>query len=146
MDNTKYGKYFIYSFGELKNKNAWAKSVTQEQETKLLRIDRDVIEGITFFSWCNWFWPEMLKAKLENRSTKPHSHTYDEVIGMVGTNPNDPHDLCGEIEINLGGEKHIVTKSCLIYIPARLEHGPFRELKMERPIVQFEFGLNPIHD
>ena len=146
MDKTKYGKYFITGFGELKQKNPWARSLGLKEETPLLRIDEEVIEGLPFFSWCNWFWPSIVEAKLEDRSTKPHSHTYDEIIGMVGTNFDDPYDLCGEIEINIGGEKHIVTKSSLIYIPAGLEHGPFRELKMERPIFQFEFGLNGTHD
>jgi hypothetical protein len=146
MDKTKYGKYFITGFGDLKNKNPWSRNVGKEEETKLLRIDENVIKGISFFSWCNWFWPSIVETKLEDRSTKPHSHTYDEIIGMVGTNFDDPYDLGGEIEINLGGEKHIVTQSCLVYIPAGLEHGPFRELKMERPIFQFEFGLNGIHD
>jgi hypothetical protein len=146
MDETKYGKYFITGFGELERKYAWGRSVTPKEETKLLRIDAGVIKGLSFFCWCNWFWPSMVKTRLEDRSTKPHFHTFDEIIGMVGTNPDDPHDLCGEVEINIGGEKHIVTKSCLIYIPARLEHGPFRELKMDRPIFQFEFGLNSMHD
>jgi hypothetical protein len=146
MDKTKYGKYFITEFGEPKHKNEWTRKVTSKDETKLLRIDKDVIKEISCFAWCNWFWPSIVNNKLEVRSTKPHSHTYDEIIGMVGTNPEDPYDLCGEVEINMGGEKHIVTKSCLIYIPAGLQHGPFRELKMERPIFQFEFGMNGIHD
>jgi hypothetical protein len=82
----------------------------------------------------------------EARSTKPHRHEYAEMLGLIGTNFDDITDLGGEIEINMGGEKHIVTKSCLIYIPAGMEHGPFRELKMERPIFQFEVGLSPRHD
>ena len=146
MDETKYGKYFITGFTELKHKNSWARNVALKDETPLLRIDEEVMKGISFFTRCNWFWPSIIKTKLEVRSTKPHSHTYDEVIGLIGTNPDDPHDLCGEVEINMGGEKHIVTKTSLIYIPAGLEHGPFRELKMDRPIFQFEFGLNGIHD
>jgi hypothetical protein len=147
MDETKYGKYFIFGYGDLKHKkSAWGRETKVKDETPLLRIDREIIDGVNFFTQCNWFWPSLLKMKIEERSTKPHSHTYDEIIGMVGTNPDDPTDLCGEIEITIGGEKHIVNKSCLVYIPAGLEHGPFRELKMDRPIFQFEFGLNGIHN
>ena len=146
MDKTKYGKYFITGFGKPEHEIAWGRTLKLTDETPLLRIDAEVIKGISFFARCNWFWPSIVNNTLEERSTKPHSHTYDEVIGMVGTNPDDPTDLCGEIEINMDGEKHIVTKSSLVYIPAGLEHGPFRELKIDRPILQFEFGLNSIHD
>lgn len=146
MDKTKYGKYFITGFGKPKHKNVWARTLKIIDETPLLRIDAEVMKGISFFAQCNWFWPSIVMNKLEDRSTKPHSHIYDEIIGMIGTDPDDPADLCGEIEINIGGEKHIVNKSSLVYIPAGLEHGPFRELKMDRPIFQFEFGLSGIHD
>jgi hypothetical protein len=146
MDKTKYGKYFISGYKELKKKHAWSRTLKLKDETPLLRIDEEIIKGISCFASCNWFWPSLLDTKLEDRSTKPHSHTYDEIIGLIGTNFDDPTDLCGEVEINIGGEKHIVTKSSLIFIPAGLEHGPFRELRMERPIFQFEFGLNSRHD
>ncbi|OGO07833.1 MAG: hypothetical protein A2Y92_04705 [Chloroflexi bacterium RBG_13_57_8] len=146
MDKTKYGKYFISSFTETKEKGAWNRNLKIKDETPLLRIDGDIIKGITCFAQCNWFWPSLMKIKVEDRSTRPHSHTYDEVIGFIGTNFDDPADLGGEIEINMGGEKHILTKSSLVFIPAGLEHGPFRELRMDRPIFLCEFGLSGTHD
>ena len=146
MDETKYSKYFITAYEEPKHINPWAPNVKPKDETHLLRVDANNMKGIPCYAQCNWFWPSIVMNKIENRSTKPHSHKYDEIIGMVGTNPDDPHDLCGEIEINIGDEKHIVTKSCLIYIPAGQVHGPFRQIKMDRPIFEFEFGLNGIHD
>jgi hypothetical protein len=103
MDNTKYGKYFITTFGEMKQKNPWARSLERKDETPLLRIDQDVINGIACFARCNWFWPSIVKNKLEVRSTKPHSHTYEEIIGMVGTNFDDPSDLGGEMR-SIGGK------------------------------------------
>lgn len=146
MEKTKYGKYFISGFGEPGYDIPWGRTLKPEDETSLLRIDAEVFKGINFFARCSWFWPSIVDNTLENRSTTPHSHTYDEIIGMVGTNPDDPTDLCGEIEIIMDGESHIITKSSMVYIPAGLEHGPFRELKVDRPIFQFEFGLNGIHD
>src|SRR3990172_3065198 len=146
MDQTKYGKYFITGFQTPEQRSAWGRNVSPKDEFPLLSIGADTIKGLMCFAQCNWFWPSLLKTKLETRSTKPHSHTYDEVIGLIGTDFDNPHDLHGEVEMYIGGEKHIVTQSCLVYLPAGLEHGPFRELKMERPIFQFEFGLNGIHD
>lgn len=147
MDETKYGNLFHYGYGVVKRKKEeWARTVNPKDETHLLRIDQERIEGLPFFAQCNWFWPSLIKGDIEQRSTKPHSHKYDEIIGMVGTNPDDPNELCGEIEITINGEKHIVTKSCFIYLPAGLEHGPFRELRIDRPIFEFEFGLHGQHD
>ena len=146
MDETKYGKYFISAYGEPGHINPWATKHKLPGELPLLRIDGEMFKGLTCFAQCNWFWPSKMNNKVEDRSTKPHLHKYDEIIGMVGTNPDDPYDLCGEVEINIGGEKHIVTKSTLILIPAGTEHGPFSELRIDRPIFEFEFGLNKIHD
>jgi hypothetical protein len=146
VEKTKYGKYFITEYVESGQKSPWARTLKPTEETHLLRIDAEIIKGLACFARCNWFWPSMMQNKPEVRSTKPHSHTYDEIIGLVGTNFDNAHDLGGEVEINMGGEKHIVTQSTLIYIPAGLEHGPFRELRIDRPIFQFEFGLNGVHD
>ena len=66
-------------------------------------------------------------------------------LGLIGTNPDDPHDLGGEAEITLEGEKHVVNKSCLIYLPAGLEHGPFKQTKITRPIFHFNSGMTGTH-
>jgi hypothetical protein len=87
----------------------------------------------------------MGQNKSADRGLKPHSHDYNEVVALIGTNPDDPTDLCGEAEITLEGEKHIVNKSCLIYLPAGMEHGPFRQTKMYRPIFEFDCGMTGKH-
>jgi hypothetical protein len=146
MEETKYGHLFFYGYQESKNKNTWSRSASAKGETHLLRLNAEMLKGLPFFAQCNWFWPSLVKEDLETRSTKTHKHTYDEVIGMIGTNPDDPHDLGGEIEMFIDGERHRVTKTCYLYLPAGLEHGPFREIRIDRPIFEFEFGLNGIHD
>ena len=87
----------------------------------------------------------MVENKSEERFTKPHVHDYDEIVGVIGTNWDHPWDLDGEVEFTLNGEKNVVTRSSLVYLPAGLEHGPFRELKMARPIFQFEAGMAKMH-
>jgi hypothetical protein len=135
---TKYSKYIITHYVNNEQKKDWAPSYRPQDKTKILRLDEEVVKGAKLFASAVWFWPVMMEVDSSQRSTKPHVHTYDEVLGLVGTNPDDPSDLGGETEATLGGEKHVVNKSCLIYIPAGLEHGPFREIKMNRPIIHFE--------
>ena len=76
---------------------------------------------------------------------KPHMHDFPHILSFLGSNPLDYYDFDAEIEFYLGGERHIVTKTSLIYIPAGLEHGPFNQLKMERPIFQFDCNMSGKH-
>jgi hypothetical protein len=135
---TKYSKYIITSCKDTEQKNAWSPTYRPQDRTKILHMDEEVVKGAKLYTAAVWFWPAMIKTEISERSTKPHVHDYDEVLGLIGTNPDDPYDLCGESEVTLGGEKHIVNKSALIYIPAGLEHGPFRETRIDRPIFHFE--------
>jgi mannose-6-phosphate isomerase-like protein (cupin superfamily) len=71
---------------------------------------------------------------------KPHTHDWDEYLVFLGTKPEDPFDLGGEIEFWLGGEKHLVTKSCAIFIPRGVPHCPLYTRRVERPFISFSTG------
>ena len=71
----------------------------------------------------------------------PHSHTdFDEFIGFVGSDPEHPEKLNGEINFYVEDEVISVTKSCLIYIPRGLRHSPIYVPKLDRPIIHFSGG------
>jgi hypothetical protein len=69
-----------------------------------------------------------------------HTHPFDEVIAFVGTNPDDPQDLGGEIELWLEDEPYILAKSCLVFIPKGLKHCPLIVRRVDRPIFHFITG------
>lgn len=76
-----------------------------------------------------------------------HSHDdADELIGFIGSNPDDPSDLGGEIEFSLGGEAHLLTKSTIIFAPAGLVHNPMRILRVDRPIFHFSVVTTALYD
>jgi hypothetical protein len=137
MDKTKYGKYILT---ELKKKfsSPYEPTINPEDQTEVLLLDDDVIKG-AFVVDTVWFWPERMKRK--EPDVQPHKHDYDEVLAMFGTNLEDPHDLGGEVEAWLGDEKHIINKSCLIYLPRGLQHGPFKFTRLDRPVFHFSIGL-----
>jgi hypothetical protein len=104
--------------------------------TRLVDLDR--IPGALYADF-GWLWSGSAKGY----SVTEHSHDFDEVIGFIGTKGGlkDPHDLGGEMEIWLGGEKHLVTKSCLIFVPKGLKHCPLRFNRIDAPILFFSVGM-----
>ena len=50
--------------------------------------------------------------------TRPHIHDTDEIIGFFGSDPENPNDLNGEVEIWLEDEKHVIDRTTMIFVPA----------------------------
>lgn len=103
-------------------------------ETRLLHLDEATIKG-SFYISCFWFWKGS-----EIVLVQPHVHEFDEVLALIGTNPEDPQDLCGEIEFWMDNEKYLLRKSSLVYVPKGLKHCPFIVRRVDRPIFHFTSG------
>ncbi|UCG65715.1 MAG: hypothetical protein JSW12_01280 [Deltaproteobacteria bacterium] len=69
-----------------------------------------------------------------------HKHPADEVFMFLGTDPQHPDDLGGEVEFWLGKgedeERYRFTKSTIVYVPGNTWHNPqwFREV--HRPFIE----------
>jgi hypothetical protein len=111
--------------------------------TLLLGIQNSIFKG-AFFTGCEWIWG--LTGDGPVSIELPHSHDFDEIIGFAGSNRNHPRDLGGEIEFSIGGEKHTITKSCLIFIPRGVEHCPVTFKRVDTPIFMFEAGNNSSYE
>ena len=66
-----------------------------------------------------------------------HSHPEDELIGFFGSDPDDPYELHAEIEVAIEGERRLLTKSTLMFIPGGMEHMPMRILRVDKPVFHF---------
>lgn len=99
-------------------------------------LDNKVVPG-AFYGESVWIWPECAS---ERNVAKPHTYPFDEVITFFGTNWEDPHDLCGEIELWLEDEKYIMTKNFLAFIPSGMKHCPLIVRRGDRPIFHFNTG------
>lgn len=144
MVETQFGKYIVTELKRNLVRPAWNKAEKKPEEgMSVLYLDSEVLDG-AFYVAGSWYWPRQIPpVPLADRPNpvKPHQHDFDEVLALFGTNRDDPHDLGGELEVWLGGEKHIVTKSCIIFIPKGLIHGPIGFNRIDRPI--FHFGCGP---
>ncbi|MFC1910043.1 hypothetical protein ACFLXC_01965 [Chloroflexota bacterium] len=131
MQETRYGNLIVTELRMPPEKQAIAGDYNKYAR-RILWMDEHVIPG-AFHMNTAWY----LKAAktLEN---VPHVHEqYNEIIGYFGSNPDEPDDLGGEVEIWLGDEQHIITRSAMIFVPAGLKHCPQIIRRVDRPIFHF---------
>ena len=135
MTETKYGKYF---FRELKPYEQRGPGAT------IARLDDGVIKGSHFY-WVLLM--PTLPAPRDIVGHPPHIHKDAELLFHIGTNPDDPTDLGAEVELCMGPEleKHVITKSCVVYIPPGFIHAPWRPIKTWRPWIFIEAIQAPMH-
>jgi len=74
-----------------------------------------------------------------------HVHDNAEILGFYGTDLDDPYDLGGEIEIVIGDETHVLTKSSLVFLPGGLPHCPLTITRVDRPIFHFSIVMDPLY-
>ncbi len=66
-------------------------------------------------------------------SGRPHRHIYDEYLLFLSLDPKNMEDLGGEVELWMGGEKHMITNSTAVFIPKGMWHTPLIMRKVDRP-------------
>lgn len=71
-----------------------------------------------------------------------HKHEFDEILCFIGTDPQNPHELGGEIDFYIGGEKHNFTKNTTIFVPKGVKHCPFYHKRVDRPFLLVVFAVN----
>ncbi|OGO06531.1 MAG: hypothetical protein A2Y92_05815 [Chloroflexi bacterium RBG_13_57_8] len=106
---------------------------------RLLWMDDRKVKGASLYMECIWLWEGKTTSGM---TEEPHVHDFDEVIGFIGSDENNPKELGARMEIILGDETHFLTKSCLVHIPAGLKHCPLTFREVNRPV--FFFTLAPI--
>ncbi len=147
MTKTRYGKYIISELQHPKEEAPWNPPITDARKGRggrTLYLDNDVIPG-AFYMECVWVLPcppldmEGIEAA-KKRGPGSHEHDYDEVIAFFGTDINNPYDLGAEVELWLGNEQHIITKTSLVFIPAGLMHAPLIFRRVDRPVFHYTTG------
>jgi hypothetical protein len=137
MAKLKYEKYFLRG-PKPKEQQKW-----NVERDVVAFVDGDVIEGSFHFAFVHQF-PSNLPPV-----HGPHTHPTAEVIGIFGTNPDEPLDLGAEIDIYMGEEmeKHSFNQSTLIYIPPGFAHCPIIYKRVDRPhIFCYSMPLTKVHE
>ncbi len=124
MAETRYGKYFV-----TEPKPGDDHHIDNEFVKFPIYVDQEVVPGAHYFMAASF-------SKVTGRGAPPHEHThpYDEYLVFLGSNHEDPRDLGGEVEIFMDGERHVITKSCAVFVPAGVKHAPINFLRIDTPI------------
>jgi len=109
---------------------------------RLLWMDSNVVPG-AFQMNISWYLKASDARPLYRHDE--HVHDFDELVGFLGSDPEDPYDLGGVIEIGIGGELHRLTKSSIIFFPKDLKHLPLSIIELHRPILHFSISLSPFY-
>ena len=105
--------------------------------TRVLWIDGNEVPG-AFQMNTAWY----KKAQPRDPLFGEHTHSYDELIGFFGSDPEDPYNLHAVIELALDGDVHRIDRSSLIFVPGGMKHNPLRLLEVDQPIFHFSVVAN----
>ena len=134
MTELKYKKYIVddYVFSKDDKARDAKRPDRTERLARIVKLDNDIIPGSLHmgFVWA-------LGASTQKEELGAHVHDYNEVLGWIGTDWKNPHDLGGEVEFWIEDEKYILKNSCIIFIPKGVKHCPLIDRKVERPFIHF---------
>ncbi|MCQ2512738.1 MAG: hypothetical protein MJ092_05050 [Lachnospiraceae bacterium] len=143
----KYGYLFVQDLSgapeDKTNPEAMARYRTFGE--RQLWIDGNCVPGSFQMNTCFWMKPnaEMIKASPNSQVAQPHHHPYPEILGFVGTDPENPLELGGVVEFWVDGECHRLTKSTMVFLPPNLPHCPLMTIEQgDKPILHFSVVMN----
>jgi hypothetical protein len=92
-------------------------------------MSQNLVPGTKMYIETGW----ILGMPDPNPHIGEHTHDYDEIILHLGTDPNNPEDLGGEIEIGIDGHPVTINSTSGIYVPKGVKHGPLVWKKFTKP-------------
>jgi hypothetical protein len=134
MAYLKYSKYFLHELPDEQRFKGFGKMPSMVAYT-----DNDIIEGSHYFS------AMVMGPMAIGRGHGPHTHETPEVLVALGTDMDNPRDLGAVMELCMGPEmeKHIVTESTIVFIPANFVHCPFTITRVDRPFLFIQAQYSP---
>ena len=111
-DEGEFGKYVVQTLQAPPFTGNFAE-IYKTYANRLLWMDTNVVPG-AFQMNMSWYHSASDMRPLYRHDE--HSHDFDELIGFIGSNPEDPYDLGAEIEVGINGELHRLTKSSMIFL------------------------------
>jgi hypothetical protein len=116
-------KYFVYGTQPAQSRKYYMLLYDPKYVRPMAYIDDTVIPGCEFGCETLWLLPGD-ESKAGFLMMKEHTLPHGVSIVFNAMNYPDITDLCAEVELWIGGEKHIINKSFGAYIPPDVKQGP----------------------
>ena len=101
-------------------------------------MSNDLVPGCNLYIEFGWIYD----VPDPNPYIFEHSHENgNEVVLHIGSDPDNPEDLGGEIEFYVGGEPLVFDTTTALYVPKGLKHGPLTWKKFTRPHLELAMVL-----
>ncbi len=120
---SKYAKYIVYGTPSDIVRPEYMYPVDTEFVRPMAYIDQTVIPDAEFGCDTRWFLPSGA-PRTGQTIMEPHTLPHGTSIACVAMNYEDITDLSAEVELWIGGEKHVINKSFWAYIPPNVSQGP----------------------
>jgi ferredoxin len=144
-DGKKYSEFFYqYKPGD---DNYITNLVTKDMPFDFITrfgTERFPIAGSNFY-YAHWILPH--DEPFLEIGHPPHIHRDAELLFHIGGDPYNPQELNSEVEFFIGVEmeRHVFTKSTVIYIPPNVVHSPWRPYYTTKPWIFIEVNQGPSH-
>ncbi|UCE34888.1 MAG: hypothetical protein JSV40_02950 [Deltaproteobacteria bacterium] len=132
MTKSKYEKYLVRNPVRQGDRKG-----TGFTNPALSYLNNNLVPGCNIFLDYRWF----VAMPDPNSLIPEHSHDFDEIVLHIGSDPDNPEDLGGEIEVGVGGECLKFDTTSALYLPKGTTHGPFTWKKFTRPHLQMAIIL-----
>jgi hypothetical protein len=67
---------------------------------------------------------------------------YDELVMLIGSDPDDPEYLGAEIEFELGGKQYTVNSTSSVWLPGGVKMGPIKWKNFRYPHIELSITFN----
>ena len=70
-----------------------------------------------------------------------HAHNYNEIVMHIGSDPENPEALGGEMTIEVEGQPLTFDRTTALFLPKGTRHGPLTWKKVTRPHIEMTIML-----
>jgi hypothetical protein len=123
LGELKNEKYFIYGTKPGQARRYYMLPYDPKYVKPMALVDDTIVPGCEFGCETLWLLPGD-KSRAGYDMMKPHTVSFGTSIVFNAMNFDDITDLSAEVELWIGGEKHVINKSFGAYIPPDTRVGP----------------------
>ena len=138
MPDSKYGKYIISDPMMVSLDSPPGEGIKGVTFPYEIFMNSSLVKGCPMLVDIRWHFTIPDPDPIEST----HFHHFDTISCFVGSDPKNPSSLGAVLEMQLGDEKHMLTKTCAVFIPKGLEHCPLIHRKVDRPYLEIIFAVS----